>query len=155
MLKIVGQSPPKSGLPPFCGDAGKRLARFFDLPLAVLRERAFLVNLYDRPRQRWDPNDARTAAADFYNASDHRDVILTVGRKVTDAFGVSDGWFTITELIDEDKRSVFFGSIPHPSARNRFWNDWANRYRAKLYLENIARVGGLVDSDDDGNVLFH
>lgn len=66
-------------------------------------------------------------------------LIIALGNRVADAFGVppSTGWLTAHMNLDDGLVVVKF---PHPSGRNRLWNDASIRSRASELLESLVRI---------------
>lgn len=66
-------------------------------------------------------------------------LIIALGNKVADAFGVPRGrtWFEHYVNLDDGFVVVKF---PHPSGRNRLWNDPTMRARASFLLETLVTL---------------
>lgn len=143
---LIGQAPSRHGDPtkPLTGLPGRRLARLANMyPLEFYASvvRANLLPFYLGGNDEGDAfpmSEARVAAFESAPSLDGR-VVVFVGRKVAEAFGFTGKWF--------EWRNSFFTSpdvsmrcavIPHPSARNRWWNDEANVRAAESFLRELV-----------------
>ena len=109
------------------GSAGHRLAsKIMQLPPLDYLEHFERVNLCTKT---WRMKDARAAAAAIINEGQHRRIVL-LGSKVCAAFGVKFLPFQI--VTDNSERK--FAILPHPSGRNRLWNNPIAYERARRVL---------------------
>ena len=132
-LLIVGEQPSGTGGDALAGRAGDRLAEL----AGITRDRYLTLrraNLLATPG-RWDRADAAVAAkAIDAGEPDHVELLL-LGRRVAAAFDVPAApWFTSPRL--PSGRTVYL--IPHPSGRNRLWNDHETRRRARAFLATVG-----------------
>jgi hypothetical protein len=130
---IIGEAPggtdgrhrlPMFPLPPT--SAGGRLMAMSELPPGVYLGRLARRNLFDRLPLRWSAKEARTRAdalLEWIVGVGARRVVLC-GTRVAAAFGVRmSGALDIGGLP--------FRAIPHPSGRNRLYNDVGARALAR------------------------
>jgi len=142
-IVLIGQAPNRLGRPdrPLIGGrSGEFLRDLTGLSLFQYARRFERRNVLERfpgcvPSGDLFPRDeARQAAAEMIGTLVGRRVIF-VGRAVAYAFGVSTcrnfDW-------QQHSRGFEFAVIPHPSARNRFWNDSVSRVAAMGFF---ARLG--------------
>lgn len=136
---VVGEAPGRGTDParPLRGDSGRRLARYAGLggDVGELARRAERVNLVDRfpggqgKGCRFPREDARRGARDLLALAPGRDLLL-LGKRVAGALGWTDAeylrWLPL--------KSCRLACVPHPSGVNRWWNDPANRRRARAFL---------------------
>lgn len=137
-LLIVGERPsgPVDADGPLAGRAGRFLAT-----LAGISFESYLcwprVNLFEAPGDRWDARAARLRARAIL--VEHPDVdLLLLGRRVSDAFSVPYTAFTAHQAAGTTAYV-----LPHPSGRNRVWNDREAQRRAARFLRPLlgrARV---------------
>jgi hypothetical protein len=125
---IVGESNPYGADPHYAlypdppGCAGERLChRVMGLRRGTYLSSFERVNLVQGPK--WNAPVARTAAANIAADCSKTRTIVLLGRKVASAFGYA-GWKGIvwrpgTAYAPDLK----FVVIPHPSGRNKVWND--------------------------------
>lgn len=140
-------APPKDG---YLDHLRARHAELFDF--IVDTRHANLLGRWPGPARRgsaFPMKEARAAAGAFLEVIDivRPEVILLAGRRVAAAFHHNmhhegTDYFEELELAGREARVV-----PHPSGVNRWWNDPANRERARKFLEKLAcRPGGWRDS---------
>lgn len=122
------------------GRAGSNLQRTSGLSVGQYL-RAFLrINVLDAyPGSRWPKEAASLAwAARVAHLVPGRTCIL-LGRNVAQAAGLDDyEWFQPIVPEGMGARTMLV-VLPHPSGRNRLWNDKANRQKAKLVLQRAAK----------------
>lgn len=142
---IVGEAPGPGQAPgsTFTGPSGERLSRLLgDEWHRVLDG----VNLLDhqplgRGGSEFDLGAARAAASILRRTSPYfRDerLVIFAGKRVARAFGWTFGYFELDAILTGQRlcRAV---AVPHPSGRNRWWNDPANARRAAKYFKEILR----------------
>jgi hypothetical protein len=75
-------------------------------------------------------------------------LVVFVGRRVAEAFGVSNSkWFAWDRafvLSDGVMVDFRYAIIPHPSGRNRWWNDEGNVEEAGKFLKSVLRYESKV-----------
>ena len=147
---IVGQAPGPSGCgEPVGGRIGRRLAGYMGVTLEEFLERFDRENLVDRYPGRSGEGDAFPAAEARERARkvcfEDRPYVLLLGRGVAGAFGLgAQPWLTwayVKRVLPAQLGTVFVHArvavVPHPSGRNRWWNEQANRERAGEFLGDL------------------
>jgi hypothetical protein len=134
---IVGEQHSREGqeeLPAFDPGAGggKRLQAL----LGRSRPLSELITDNLLPAGEWNPAQAHLRADWLLENCPDVDRWLLAGRKVAAAFGLKADWLTWTE-----HRGRLMAVIPHPSGRNRYWNDPVATYRAKKFLRRAVDAG--------------
>jgi len=145
---FVGEAPTISNVgfplhPDYC-DAGRRLLGYTGWSREEFLRLADRTNLFEHPQERWGPVSARDAATtmvvDDWARYEH---VVLLGRRVADSFReVGSAPFF---------RCAFYGCAtsarsrgtrayvcPHPSGRNRWWNDQNNRRAARRFFNRLA-----------------
>ena len=79
----------------------------------------------------WSHKQARQRAAALVTADAPWSAILLLGRRVSEAVGYDEPFFTSSLWFDGALRLL---SIPHPSGRNRQWNDPTSVIRVRAML---------------------
>jgi hypothetical protein len=87
---------------------------------------------------KWSARKAGARAAELLVPNMPWSTIILLGRKVADAAGYEDPLFTVRVTHDGRVKLI---SLPHPSGRNRAWNDAYNIARARSML--IDAVPGI------------
>ncbi len=141
-LMFVGECPSRTGDPsdPLGGRCGIRLAGMMGIDLETYRASVERMNLY----QRWlgsrsDRGDvwpfmrARARAQRLHGRLSSRTVVF-MGKRVADAFGLRG--VDYLEWVDWFDAACI---LPHPSGRNRWWNDPVHRMRAERFLWELGR----------------
>jgi uracil-DNA glycosylase len=133
-LVIVGEAPGAERPPDpkmvLLGSTGANLAKIAGWSWRdyfALTERH---NLFLDPQPHWNLRKAKAAAADLEHKLEGRDIIL-LGSKVAEAFGYED----MPNYRWHNEVWANIARVPHPSGRNRVWNDDAERARARLFLQ--------------------
>lgn len=137
---LLGEDNPYGSDPSFAlycyppGCAGYRLRRILGLPqhqyLGLHR-----ANLCDGP---WSMKEARRRAALLVaDPTAPWRVIAMFGRKVADAFGYEQPFFTHSVAPRTDGEMILV-SLPHPSGRVTLWNDPKARTRAREIMREVA-----------------
>jgi uracil-DNA glycosylase len=148
-ILIIGQAPSRDGRDRFAGKSGDRIARFCGLQRgAQLLEFFDVENLLPAyvgataTGDRFPVALARERAAQLRSAwSPDRPVIL-VGRGVARAFGLDFPYFQWRVIGGGIPVAV----VPHPSGRNRYWNQASHRIAAWRFWRNAmgyARDGSV------------
>lgn len=137
---LLGMNNPLSDEPQFDlfpypeGSAGWRLWKM--LPGDV--RRAQYLRMFDRRNllraREWSPVEARAAAEELLPELKKRPVVVVLGSEVRAALG-----FRPAEPLSRHvERGVRWIAFPHPSGRNRWFNDEANRRRAGEVLASLV-----------------
>lgn len=150
---LVGENNPYGSDPEFAlycyppGCAGYRLRRIFGLPqhqyLALHRK-----NLCDGD---WSKDQAKTRAFELLSPQAPWNVIVLLGRKVTEAFEkVALGGDPLVAFSTRAScPGVTLVSLPHPSGRNLVWNQpWAPK-RAREILRDLVPELPWGSADED------
>jgi uracil-DNA glycosylase len=137
---IIGEAPGRDSLrdtPSFAlmGSTGRNLCAIAGWDWDEYLRRTERVNLFVDPIVgKWSPETARRAAHDLLPLFRGRRVIV-LGRKVAAAFGLdSAGNYS---WMDFAGGRVML--VPHPSGRNRMWNDPLERAAAGDSLWDLLR----------------
>ncbi len=141
---LVGEAPGKVPVPPserLTGPLGMRICALSAITMAEYRERTERLNLFDEPQPRWNRRLAAQSAAALWPRLFEGHTIL-LGSRVADAFGFGEmPLFEWIGLGYKDKATGWVAKIPHPSGRNRFWNDATNRAEAEAFLRQALQGG--------------
>lgn len=140
---IVGEAPSKNEITerPIEGRIGKRLAALCGLSLEEFLNHFERVNLLHVRQDtadhgfEFDREAARASAVQLMAGWKEDRVILLLGHRVADAFGVRREYFV------ERRYKEFVGEVrvlPHPSGINRWWNGSANYKDAEAFMRNIV-----------------
>lgn len=149
-LLFVGEAPTPATIshplhPDYC-DSGRRLLEYTGWSREEFLRLSDRTNLIGHPLPLlrsgatiWDTGEARRSA-DRVCRPEHYHVVL-LGRKVSAAFGAptSQAFFQWCPRLT--KEMTHFGKIaicPHPSGRNRWWNDAHNRDQARKFFNRLA-----------------
>lgn len=157
---LVGQAPPRAGLPrgPLSGRAAldhlSALASLDPDDLLASTERYNLLGRFPgrHPSGKGDalpPASARRAAARLVPKLRGRRALL-LGRGVARAFGVGDLPFFVwtpcarrggrlLPLVEHGSGAALIAVVPHPSRVSRWWNMPANRAAAAAFLSGALR----------------
>lgn len=148
---FIGQAPSRYGDPtkPLTGSPGRKLAAFASMTPMEFYLSTVRTNLLSRyvgasgNGDAFPMIDARRGAIKMVAGLDGR-VVVFVGRRVAEAFGCGEEWFdweegrfsiSIGDLMVKYRRAV----MPHPSGRNRFWNDSRNVQEAHSFMSELMR----------------
>jgi uracil-DNA glycosylase len=151
---FVGQAPSRHGDPtkPLTGRPGRKLAELASMVPMEFYLSTVRVNLLpyyvgtNGDGDAFPMPDARGNAERMAPVLDGRTVVL-VGRRVAEAFGCRLGWF---EWGDDHFAArggtvrIRYATIPHPSGRNRFWNDQENTQAARRFMTELMKVESSV-----------
>lgn len=140
---IVGEAPSKNEVTerPIEGRIGRRLAALAGLTLEEFLAHFDRVNLLHERQDtaehgfQFDRFAATKAARELGMTFQHDQVILLLGKRVADAFGMVD-------IKHFESRSFYSicGTIfvmPHPSGVNRWWNKLCNKREAETFMRTI------------------
>ena len=146
---FIGQAPSRHGDPtkPLTGRPGRKLANLASMTPMEFYLSTVRINLlpcYAGANGRGDAFPMRVArgnAARMVTILDGR-VVVFVGRCVAEAFGCRKEWFYWEEgrfLVDDLTMRCRRAVVPHPSGRNRFWNDARNVREARRFMSDLMR----------------
>lgn len=129
--------------------SGGRLARILGL---TNNEYMALFERRNLCAKKWSMKEARKTAAAIYHESKGAPIVL-LGKKVATAFDVGDEplfevakpWArgALTFFVSQHRPRILL--LPHPSGRNRVWNESGARDRARIGLSRLR----LPDPDLD------
>lgn len=137
-LVLVGESlggkPPHDPALALTGPTGRNLCKWAGWDWDDYLRLATRLNLFEDPPERWDKEEAARRAVALVPRLVGKRVIF-LGAKVSAAFGIwvlkpQFRWFDLGYGPRGAKGAV----IPHPSGRNRVWNDPAVREAAREFL---------------------
>jgi len=137
---FIGEHNPYGDRPAFAlfdepaHSAGGRLRRKI---LGVRPHTYRLCERYNLCVGTWDRERAKVRAAQILNdhAGQPERVLVLLGRKVAEAFGLADmPAFSSRQIIGGPRVVV----LPHPSGRNMTWNDPASVARARLAIRTAC-----------------
>lgn len=138
-VTLVGQAPGRNGGEPLAGAIGRRLASLCALTYEEYLEAFGRVNVLDRWPGRSGSGDsfpmreAREAGRLLLDV--HRGPLVALGTAVADCLGFPR--HHLCRWLQAEGRAV--AVVPHPSGRNRWWNDPANREAAGVFLRSCVR----------------
>ena len=114
------------------GETGQRLGRWCGQARGQLD--ADTVNLFDAPT-RWSQRVAGARFRELRTSGmlDHRPVVL-LGARVCRAAGVTAS--PLCWRLDSALRSWYL-HVPHPSGRNRYWNDASHVAEVEAILQRL------------------
>lgn len=139
-ILIIGEAPSPTGDPskPLEGSVGARLAEYANLSWGRYLVETERRNLFSEPVDPWPARLALQVAANVWPSLVGRRTIL-LGKKVAAAFSVQ-----LVELRWHkiDNQGTELALVPHPSGRNVWWNDAANRAAARRFLEGAFGTAG-------------
>lgn len=139
-LILVGEAPGRDSIADrprlaLTGSSGKNLCRIMGWDWAQYLRRTERHNLFYDPQPKWRDFDAFVAAMMLIpEVCGRRVPLILLGRRVARAFSLDDLEEYDWQVVEGDT----FMMLPHPSGRNRVWNDPAQRERAR------ALIGGLL-----------
>lgn len=128
-IVLVGEDNPLSSAPEHAlyphppGCAGNRLMKLLGLPV----QQYLAINRMNLCTRSWDGKEAkRRAQLVLADPSAPWRVVVMLGSKVKRAFGIDCNFFYYTtepSTVEWMHGPVTLVSLPHPSGRNRVWND--------------------------------
>jgi hypothetical protein len=134
---LIGLAPGRIGDgEPLAGLCGRRLADLCDLDLDAYLARFDRINLYPCQIDRLYLSEARRMADRLAERVAAREIAVFLGSDVGRAFLVRSPFFQWTKLSRDCGDVVV---APHPSGRNRWWNNPANVRRARMFWRNLAK----------------
>lgn len=153
MLTFIGEAPgPHSGencplWPVGQGTAGYRLCKMTGLSRRAYLHETSRLNLLPWYSPHWRSDDAQAAAGNIRgsNLFVGRSVIL-VGRRVYDAFFPMSNdwllfeWMPLSGIATSGLWCARLACIPHPSGRNRAWNDPEVRAQCEEFLRGVLET---------------
>lgn len=144
---FIGQAPSRYGDPtkPLTGRPGRRLAGMASMtPMEFYLSavRANLLSYYHGGDGRGDvfPMSMAMASALRLAVQLNGRVVVFLGKKVAKAFGRSGRWFHWEEgsfPIGDPPVRFRYAIVPHPSGRNRFWNNPENTQEACRFMSEL------------------
>lgn len=140
-ILFVGEQPGTPGgeaFAPYGRGTGVRLARLAGMDSYSFRSRFEFINLMSWGP--WSVPIARGAASKIIPLALHHGAtrIVLLGRRVSEAFG--NGTHSKARYFVEFEREGFtIVSIPHPSGRNRLWNNPRNVRKAEALIRRWVR----------------
>lgn len=139
-LLLVGEAPGRESIRErpslaLTGPSGKNICSLAGWEWECFLRWTERMNLFLDPQPTWHPRWARESAIEMMPLFRNRRVVL-FGAKVAEAFALSSQphyeWM-------EFQGNAAVALVPHPSGRNRAWNDAEERARAHDFL------GGLLE----------
>lgn len=137
-LIIVGEAPQTGSAPPgraFEGSSGRNLAAIAGWDWDEFLARTYRVNLFPEPVDHWPRLAAWSRADELRVQLAGATPVILCGRNVAAAFGLADE--LLYRWLHEEWANV--ARVPHPSGRNRVWNDFEQRAEAHRFLRNLLR----------------
>lgn len=135
-LVVIGEAP---GHEPYVikslavmGNTGRNLADIAGWPWGRYVAQTDRRNLFDTPQAAWDTR-AAAESAQRIEATLRQCQVLLLGVRVAHAFSYDD----VGNYEWEQRGRILFARIPHPSGRNRMWNDPMERARAYKFLHGL------------------
>ena len=95
-------------------------------------------NLFDTEPEKWSKRRATSSAFDWSYTHDPRIVVLMLGVRVCNAFGVRKPHWLLPYQLPSGRKGV---AVPHPSGLNRWWNDPTNYRAAESMLRYLVKNG--------------
>ena len=146
---FIGQAPSRHGDPtkPLTGRPGQKLASLasmvpMEFYLSVVRTNVLPYYVGTNGQGDAFPMpEARRNAIKMAPLLDGRTVVF-VGRRVAEAFGCRSEWFNWGEeyfKTDDGVVRIRYAVMPHPSGRNRFWNDPQNVQEARTFMTELMK----------------
>lgn len=129
-LLVIGEAPSDEG-PPLEGRVGRRIAEYAGVTLDEYLELTDRHNLFAKPIPFWSAPHAEQNAIDVWPMLVGRRTLL-LGKNVTRAFGLHPADLLLSWRSPIPELEV--AMLPHPSGRNLWWNEAANRVAARSFL---------------------
>lgn len=139
MIVLVGEAPERAIAPDeaLAGRIGQRLAKLAGISLRTYLERTRRLNVYEEPPPAWSRSEASVRANHIWRTLRAGDQVILLGSRVAEAFGVAGR----QRLAWHPFGFASIALIPHPSGRNRWWNDPLNVLAASRFLTNLFDEG--------------
>lgn len=147
-IVIIGEGPSRTNdgsatgkQGPFDGPAGIRISSLMEVSLQEFLDAFDRRNLYSTHMrdEMWNKHDARIIAQS--NESLALKTVILLGRKVQKAF-FPDEAISFFEWIDH--KGGKWVIAPHPSGRNRYWNDAESVNAAAEFWADVGRRAKLI-----------
>lgn len=145
-VAFVGSMPSRNGDPEdplgMGPGSGARLASLMGLDQATFCRRypRFNLNRYYQIEDELETVEARrNVSAILWVGLEHGDVAVLLGRQVCRAFGIDEAVTQRGWLSWHERGGRHLLAMPHPSGRNRWWNDQENVSRASAVLRELCR----------------
>jgi hypothetical protein len=147
VIIFVGEVTNPPGLEPrlaLTGESGKHLARLAGVPFpAILRYRRMNVDETGTA----DQATRREAARRIEESATPGDAIVMLGLAAQKAFGFGRDLTPFSRAINS--MGVTLIAFPHPSGRNRYWNDPGAETEASVHLQAIIEEFGTKGDTDE------
>ena len=131
-LTLVSESPDKDGNALYATRTGRRLLDMYPKQLPTW-------TIHGAPPSRWSVRVARARVEWWLSTRPGTtEPLFLMGRKVCQAFGIEDAvWLDWYRGGGHRHPMIAF---PHPSSRNRWWDDAENVERARVLLVDVAEL---------------
>jgi uracil-DNA glycosylase len=118
--------------------SGSRLAKWMNVTAEEFADRFVRVNLNPHSDDEFSPAHWKASARNMAGLLEHRRVVL-LGRAVAEAFDLNPRQYDYFRWFDHPSgyETSLFVVIPHPSGRNRLYNDQQNVNRAMDLLAGL------------------
>ncbi len=139
-ILLLGEAPARGTTAPFSNEcvSGKRFRELVGDHFNRLK----CANLFTRPTS-WDLERFRRQASRVVLDAE---IILLAGKRLANAFGIRNVAYFEPCMLQGRIAYV----IPHPSGRNRFWNNEFNRFRAERFFTALfLALDGVECPDGD------
>lgn len=138
---IVGEAPSKNEVveQPLQGRVGRRMAALSGLTYEQyidFFDRVNLLHVRQDTKEKgfeFDFESAQIEARQLVRGFKRGQIVLLLGGRVTEAFGVHHEYFNEVKL--NGARCYI---VPHPSGVNRWWNDQDNVKKATAFMRGIV-----------------
>lgn len=136
MIHLIGERPAREGQvlgrnEALTGDSGKRIAKMAGITWNQYLESTVRGNVVPYMSDKWPRAFARDTARGFLGRSDWRKAIV-VGVLAADAFEMRSLAPCSWHAVNYERQIAW---IYHPSGRNRWYNDIANRRLVETFLQ--------------------
>lgn len=144
---LIGEAAP-DGVEPMKGDAGKRFAKYAEIDGWTLFELFDVANVLDRWPGRldggdaWPMDDARAAMEKLWDQQKWRRVVLLGSRVRSVHPRVEVRTAEFFKWVSVDRCRV--ATMPHPSGRNRWYNDSNNVKSAVDFLRDLVVMARML-----------
>lgn len=143
-ILVIGEAPGDVGPPdtPLEGAVGRRIAELAGLSwddYLALTERRNLLAV--NPGETWPTAEAAAAGDEMMPQLFSRRTIL-LGQRVARAFGARVPPLQFEPILEGRPDLGKWAVVPHPSGRNRWWNEPENRSAARRFLRETFGTEG-------------